>query len=67
VLIVHGKAPWIGGRPYFDDEIVRKQHECARDATVLAAETSNHPGLVRDPEPKVIAGIKRFIHGLERC
>jgi pimeloyl-ACP methyl ester carboxylesterase len=67
VLIVHGKAPWIGGRPYFDDEIVRKQQESARDATVLAAQTSNHPGLVRDPEPEVIAGIKRFVHGLDRC
>jgi pimeloyl-ACP methyl ester carboxylesterase len=64
VLIVHGKAPWIGGRPYFDDEIVRKQQNAAREATVLVAHNSNHPGLVRDPEPTVIAGMKRFIHRL---
>lgn len=64
VLIVHATQPWIEGRPYLDDEIVREQLQAARNSTLLIAENSNHPRLVRDPELSTIQGIKSFFRGL---
>ena len=64
VLIVQGKQPWINNRPYLDDEIIEQQMKAARRSQLVVAAASNHPRLVRDPEPAVVESIKMFVRGL---
>lgn len=66
VLIVQGKHAWIGNRPYFEDDIIGQQMSVARHSQLVIAGRSNHPMLVRDPEPVVVQGIKRFLRGLNQ-
>lgn len=64
VLIVQGKQPWINNHPYLDDEIIERQIKAARRSQLLVAAASNHPRLVRDPEPAVVNAIKAFARSL---
>jgi pimeloyl-ACP methyl ester carboxylesterase/DNA-binding SARP family transcriptional activator len=66
VLVVRGRKPWIDGRPYLDDDTIEQQLRAARRSQLVIAEASNHPRLVRDPEPAVVDGIKSFVRGLRR-
>lgn len=66
VLVVHGTKPWIDARPYLDDDTIHQQLRAARRSQLVIGENSNHPRLVRDPEPGVVAGIKSFARGLRR-
>jgi pimeloyl-ACP methyl ester carboxylesterase len=61
VLIVYAPQPWIGGRPYFTEEIITAQLQAARSAQLFVAHRSNHPALIRDPEPELIDRIKQFV------
>jgi len=61
VLIVYAPQPWIGGQPYFTEEIIAAQLRAARSAQSFVAHRSNHPALIRDPEPELIECIKRFV------
>ena len=60
VLIVYAPQPWIGGRPYLTEEIIAAQLRAARSPQLFVARRSNHPELVRDPEPELIECIKQF-------
>ena len=64
ILIVQAVQPWLGGRPYFTDEIVQAQLRAAPGAQLFVAARSNHAGLIRDPEPEMVDEILQF---LQRC
>ena len=61
VLIVHAKRPWIDGRAYLTDDAVRDQLRACPQAKLLIAPNSDHPALIRDPEPVVIEAIREFV------
>jgi pimeloyl-ACP methyl ester carboxylesterase len=60
VLIVQAALPWIDGEPYLSDTIIAEQFQTAPQAHAFVARQSNHPMLVRDPEPQMVEAIKRF-------
>ena len=64
ILIVQAVQPWLGGRPYFTDEIVAAQLRTAAGAELYVALHSNHAGLIRDPEPEMVDAMLKF---LQRC
>ena len=64
ILIVQAVQPWLGGRPYFTDEIVQAQLRTAPGAQLFVAARSNHAGLIRDPEPEMVDTVLQF---LQRC
>jgi pimeloyl-ACP methyl ester carboxylesterase/DNA-binding SARP family transcriptional activator len=63
VLVAQALGLWLGGRPYFTDEIVAAQLRAAPHAELFVARHSDHTTLIRDPEPGLIAAIRRFVAG----
>lgn len=64
VLIVQSTVPWIGDEPYVSDEIADAQVRAAHKGERFLARHSNHPMLIRDPEPQMVERIKEFIDKL---
>jgi len=64
VLIVQSAVPWIGDEPYVSDDIADAQVRTALKGERFLAQHSNHPMLIRDPEPQMVERIKEFIHTL---
>ncbi|MGH9194644.1 MAG: alpha/beta hydrolase, partial [Acidimicrobiia bacterium] len=64
ILIVQAVQPWLGGRPYFTDEIVAAQLRAASGAQLYVAIRSDHASLIRDPEPEMVDAVLTF---LQRC
>ena len=65
ILVVQAALPWIGDRPYLDDAAIDEQLRAAPHARRFVARRSNHPMLVRDPEPDLVQAIKDFVRTLE--
>jgi pimeloyl-ACP methyl ester carboxylesterase/DNA-binding SARP family transcriptional activator len=63
-LIVHATRPWIEGRPYLTDETIAAQREVVPQARLAVARRSNHPRLVRDPEPEIVEALRSFVRSL---
>jgi pimeloyl-ACP methyl ester carboxylesterase/DNA-binding SARP family transcriptional activator len=61
VLIVQALRPWHGGLPYFTDDIVAAQLRAAPRAELFVAWDSDHGTLIRNPEPAMLAEIRRFV------
>ena len=63
-MIVHATRPWIDGRPYLTDEIIAAQRKVVPQAQLVVARRSNHPLLVRDPEPEMVEALRSFVRSL---
>jgi pimeloyl-ACP methyl ester carboxylesterase/DNA-binding SARP family transcriptional activator len=63
-LIVQAARPWIGGRPYLTDAIIAAQRKAVPQAELFIARQSNHPMLVRDPEPDLVDRLRSFLLAL---
>lgn len=61
VLIVQALRPWIDGRPYFTDDIVAAQLRAASRAELFVTRDSDHGSLILQPEPGLVAAIRRFV------
>ena len=63
-LIVHATRPWIEGRPYLTDAAIAAQRKVVPQAQLFVARQSNHPHLVRDPEPEMVEALRSFVRAL---
>jgi pimeloyl-ACP methyl ester carboxylesterase/DNA-binding SARP family transcriptional activator len=64
VLVVQGARAWIGEEPYISEAVADAQVRAARNAQRFVALHSNHPTLIRDPEPDMVERIKEFMRTL---
>lgn len=65
VLVVRGAASWIGDGPYISDAVAQIQVQTARRAELFVAQHSNHPMLIRSPEPDMVERIRTFASALK--
>lgn len=65
-LVVQAAAAWIAGEPYISDAVADAQLRAAPIAEHFVARHSNHPMLIRDPEPEMVERIKEFVRGSGR-
>jgi pimeloyl-ACP methyl ester carboxylesterase len=65
-LVVQAAAAWIAGERYISDAVADAQLRAAPNAERFVARQSNHPMLIRDPEPEMVERIKEFIRGTVR-
>ena len=63
-MIVHAPRPWIDGRPYLPDGAIAAQRRVVPQAQLVVARRSNHPHLVRDPEPEMVEALRSFVRSL---
>ena len=63
-LIVHATRPWIEGQQYLTDAIIAAQRQAVPQAQLFVARQSNHPTLIRDPQPEMIEAIASFVTAL---
>lgn len=66
VLLVQGAASWVGDEPYISDAVASMQLRTARQAELFVARESNHPMLIRSPEPDMVERIRNFASALKR-
>jgi hypothetical protein len=52
--------PVVRGRPYLTDEIIATQQRVVARSLLFIAHQSDHPGLVRDPEPGMVDALRSF-------
>jgi pimeloyl-ACP methyl ester carboxylesterase/DNA-binding SARP family transcriptional activator len=63
-LIVQATRPWIDGRPYLTNAIIAAQRKAVPGSQLFVAQQSNHPTLVRDPEPRMVDALRSFMLSL---
>lgn len=66
VLVTWAARPWLPGThgPYLSEAIVRAQRQAARHGEMVIAARSTHASLIRDPEPVIIAAIRRLLYSV---
>jgi hypothetical protein len=65
-LIVQATRPWPEGRPYLTDATIVAQRKAVPHAQLFVARQSDHPMLVRDPEPEMVETLRNFVLALAK-
>jgi pimeloyl-ACP methyl ester carboxylesterase len=63
-LIVQATRPWPESRPYLTDATIVAQRKAVPHAQLFVARQSDHPMLVRDPEPEMVETLRNFVLSL---
>ena len=65
VLVIQGAGAWMGDDSYVSEATADAQVRAAPNAERFVARHSNHPRLIRDPEPEMVERIKAFTRTLD--
>jgi pimeloyl-ACP methyl ester carboxylesterase len=65
-LIVQATRPWPEDRPYLTDATIVAQRNAVPHAQLFVARQSDHPMLVRDPEPEMVETLRSFVLSLAK-